>query len=332
MRIAIFGQAAFGLDTYNALLEAGEQIVGVSTPRTPEGGRPDPLRAAAEEAGLPWLENARAAPRGGLRGLPRVAAGADRLRLRHRHRAQERARRRHARRDPVPPLAAAEVPRPLGDELARRQRRRGDRTHDLLGGLGHRHGADPAPAHGRDPARRHDGLALLRAALPAGHRGARVRPRGWCERAAHRASSRTTRRPATSRRSTTSTRWSTGRGRLGRCSTTCAAVIPRRARSPRSARRGCGSSTPSLAPAAPSEPIGAVLEPDGMKPAGGAHRRDRRGADRGPRAGGRRQGRGVRGAESGRPPDGGAAGRLTGSDSRYVESAESASGGSFGAQ
>ena len=56
MRIAIFGQAAFGVDTFNALREAGEQIVGVSTPRTPEGGRPDPLRAAAEEAGLPWLE------------------------------------------------------------------------------------------------------------------------------------------------------------------------------------------------------------------------------------------------------------------------------------
>ena len=56
MRIAIFGQAAFGVDTFNTLREAGEQIVGVSTPRTPEGGRPDPLRAAAEEAGLPWLE------------------------------------------------------------------------------------------------------------------------------------------------------------------------------------------------------------------------------------------------------------------------------------
>ena len=56
MRIAIFGQAAFGVDAFNALREAGEQIVGVSTPRTPEGGRADPLRAAAEEAGLPWLE------------------------------------------------------------------------------------------------------------------------------------------------------------------------------------------------------------------------------------------------------------------------------------
>ena len=56
MRIALFGQAAFGVDALAALREAGEDVVGVSTPREPEGGRADPLRAAAEEAGLPWLE------------------------------------------------------------------------------------------------------------------------------------------------------------------------------------------------------------------------------------------------------------------------------------
>ena len=56
MRIALFGQAAFGADALKALQEAGEQIAGVSTPREPEGGRPDPLRVAAEDAGLPWLE------------------------------------------------------------------------------------------------------------------------------------------------------------------------------------------------------------------------------------------------------------------------------------
>ena len=56
MRIALFGQAAFGADALRALRAAGEEVVGVSTPREPEGGRPDPLRAAAAEAGLPWLE------------------------------------------------------------------------------------------------------------------------------------------------------------------------------------------------------------------------------------------------------------------------------------
>ena len=56
MRIAIFGQAAFGADVFRALAEAGEGIVGVSTPRSPDGARPDPLREAAEATGLPWLE------------------------------------------------------------------------------------------------------------------------------------------------------------------------------------------------------------------------------------------------------------------------------------
>ena len=56
MRIALFGQAAFGDDALKALREAGEDIVGVSTPREPEGARPDALRASAEEADIPWLE------------------------------------------------------------------------------------------------------------------------------------------------------------------------------------------------------------------------------------------------------------------------------------
>jgi methionyl-tRNA formyltransferase len=54
MRIVIFGQAAFGLDVYNTLREAGEEIVGVSTPR--QKGRPDPLFEAAGEAGIPVIE------------------------------------------------------------------------------------------------------------------------------------------------------------------------------------------------------------------------------------------------------------------------------------
>jgi methionyl-tRNA formyltransferase len=54
MRIVVFGQAAFGLDVFNALREAGEEIVGVSTPR--QGSRPDPLFEAATEAGIPVIE------------------------------------------------------------------------------------------------------------------------------------------------------------------------------------------------------------------------------------------------------------------------------------
>ena len=55
MRIALFGQAAFGKDVFDALIEAGEQIVGVSTPREREGTPADPLREAAEGIGLPTI-------------------------------------------------------------------------------------------------------------------------------------------------------------------------------------------------------------------------------------------------------------------------------------
>lgn len=52
MRIALIGQAAFGEAVFKALVEAGEQIVAVSSVEgTPE--RPDPLWAAASAAGLP---------------------------------------------------------------------------------------------------------------------------------------------------------------------------------------------------------------------------------------------------------------------------------------
>ena len=54
LRIAVFGQAAFGKDVFEALVAAGEEVVGVSTPRA--GARPDPLREAAEAAGLPVIE------------------------------------------------------------------------------------------------------------------------------------------------------------------------------------------------------------------------------------------------------------------------------------
>ena len=54
MRIVLFGQAAFGKDVFEALRAAGEEIVGVSTPR--QGTRPDPLFEAAAIAGVPVIE------------------------------------------------------------------------------------------------------------------------------------------------------------------------------------------------------------------------------------------------------------------------------------
>jgi len=58
MRIALIGQAQFGEAVFNALRDAGEQIVAVSSiPGTPE--RPDPLWAAAEAAQLPVFATGR---------------------------------------------------------------------------------------------------------------------------------------------------------------------------------------------------------------------------------------------------------------------------------
>ena len=53
MRIVLFGQAAFGKDVLDALQEAGEDIVGVSTPKPGERG--DPLVDAASEADIPVI-------------------------------------------------------------------------------------------------------------------------------------------------------------------------------------------------------------------------------------------------------------------------------------
>ena len=51
MRIALFGQAAFGKEVLERLLGDGHSIVGVYAP--PEGGRPDPLAQEAEARGFP---------------------------------------------------------------------------------------------------------------------------------------------------------------------------------------------------------------------------------------------------------------------------------------
>ena len=50
LRIAVFGQAAFGRDVLEGLLDAGHEIVGVYAP--PAGSRPDPLAEEAEKRGL----------------------------------------------------------------------------------------------------------------------------------------------------------------------------------------------------------------------------------------------------------------------------------------
>ena len=49
LRIAIFGQALFGREVSERLADAGHEVVGVYAP--PEGSRPDPLAALADQRG-----------------------------------------------------------------------------------------------------------------------------------------------------------------------------------------------------------------------------------------------------------------------------------------
>ncbi|MDJ0869406.1 MAG: methionyl-tRNA formyltransferase [Myxococcota bacterium] len=62
LRIALFGQAAFGRDVLVGLCEAGHEVVGVYAP--PAGKRPDPLAEEAEARGLPLLRHKRFRRRG----------------------------------------------------------------------------------------------------------------------------------------------------------------------------------------------------------------------------------------------------------------------------
>jgi methionyl-tRNA formyltransferase len=58
MRIALIGQAAFGESVFRALRDAGEDVVAVSSVRGP-AERPDPLYAAAKDAGIPVFSTAK---------------------------------------------------------------------------------------------------------------------------------------------------------------------------------------------------------------------------------------------------------------------------------
>src|SRR5579883_2841396 len=59
MRIVLIGQAAFGESVFKRLREGGFDVVGVSAPAPKEGAAPDPLWAAAQDAGLPLFETRR---------------------------------------------------------------------------------------------------------------------------------------------------------------------------------------------------------------------------------------------------------------------------------
>ncbi len=72
MRVAIIGQQAFGKVVLEAFLNRGDAVAGVFVAAEPPGARPDPLRAAAEERGVPVFPTQKfsaAETIGNLRGL-----------------------------------------------------------------------------------------------------------------------------------------------------------------------------------------------------------------------------------------------------------------------
>ncbi len=56
MRIILIGQAPFGARTFEALLDAGEDVVAVYTPMEKPGAKPDPLKEAAQAKGIRNVE------------------------------------------------------------------------------------------------------------------------------------------------------------------------------------------------------------------------------------------------------------------------------------
>jgi len=58
MRIVINGQQAFGKSVLDALLERGDDVIAVYCEPDRQGGRPDPIKAAALEHGLPIFQPA----------------------------------------------------------------------------------------------------------------------------------------------------------------------------------------------------------------------------------------------------------------------------------
>jgi methionyl-tRNA formyltransferase len=53
MRIAVMGQAAFGAKVLETLSDRGDQIIAAWLPQGKPGGKPDPLKIAAESRGIP---------------------------------------------------------------------------------------------------------------------------------------------------------------------------------------------------------------------------------------------------------------------------------------
>ena len=74
MRIALIGQAAFGESVLNALVDRGEDVVGVLCPPDREGRPLDPIKEAAQRHGVPVLQYRRMRSQDAIDGFSALRA------------------------------------------------------------------------------------------------------------------------------------------------------------------------------------------------------------------------------------------------------------------
>ena len=198
MKIAIIGQQDFGKAVLEAFLARRTRSRACSARRRKPARRPDALKVAAQEKGVQGF------PVRLVSRATRPSRPLKKLDAEHRHhgvRAAVRAAglRQHpeARHDPVPPVAAAEVPRPVVDQLADHQRRDEDRPHHLPPDRRPRRGpGDPAEGNADRPGR-HARHGVLRPPVPDGRARRCWKPPIWSSPASTRKWCRTSRRPPT---------------------------------------------------------------------------------------------------------------------------------------
>src|SRR5881409_3473916 len=171
MRIVVHGQQAFGKSVLDALLERGENVVGVYCGPDPAGGRVDPLKEAALARGLPvhqprsfrnkpevWEEFARLKADLCVMAYVTLIVPEEVLNQPARGTIQYHPSLLPRHRGP----SSINWPIIMGDA---------DGAHDLLAGSGPGYGPDPAAEGNRHHGHRHPGQSLLRSALPDGGRG-----------------------------------------------------------------------------------------------------------------------------------------------------------------
>ena len=122
LRIALFGQAAFGKDTLDQLREKGHDVVGVFAP--PEGSRPDALAERGAELGIPLVRRRYYRKKTGeaipaaLEAYRALNADLNVLASVQVFLPERAGRRPEAQERLLSPVTAAEIPRRRGDAVA----------------------------------------------------------------------------------------------------------------------------------------------------------------------------------------------------------------------